>query len=62
MTKTKSNHLEWYQNELKKDRVEIEREKENFIKEIKKLRKEDIVTKQPVKLSLWQRIKKVFMD
>jgi hypothetical protein len=48
--------------EVNKDNLELEREKENFIKEIKKIKKEDIVSPKKEKLTLWQRIKKVLMS
>ena len=61
MTKLKSKYLDWYQNELKKDDVSLKMEKINLINEIKKFDKEQIVPTKPTKISLWQRIKKVFM-
>jgi len=55
-----SKQLDWFQKELMKDKNELEKEKEDFIKQIKQLKKEDIVPKVE-KLSLWKRIKKVLM-
>jgi hypothetical protein len=52
--------LNWYEKELMKDKNELDREKNELIKKIKGLKKEDIVPKQE-KLSLWKRIKKVLM-
>lgn len=51
-----SKQLDWFQKELMKDKNELEKEKEDFIKQIKQLKKEDIVPKVE-KLSLWKRIK-----
>lgn len=55
-----SKQLDWFQKELMKDKNELDREKDEFIKKIKQLKKEDIVPKVE-KLSLWKRIKKVLM-
>ena len=43
---------------LKKDEIDIEQDKMNFINEIKKFKKEDILPK-PKKITLWQKIRKV---
>jgi hypothetical protein len=48
-------------NEKTKDKKELEREKMSLINEIKKLKKEEIVTKKIEKISLWKRIIKVLM-
>ena len=58
MTK-KSNQLEWLQNEITKDSISLNKEKEEFIKSIKKYKKEDILPEKPKKLTIWQRIMKV---
>lgn len=57
-------HLEWYQNELKKDEINLDNEKSRLINDIAKIKKEDILPKQiiPEKLTLWMRIKKVMME
>jgi hypothetical protein len=57
-------HLEWYQNELKKDEINLDNEKSRLINNIVKIKKEDILPKQiiPEKLTLWMRIKKVLME
>lgn len=57
-------HLEWYQNELKKDEINLDNEKSRLINDIVKIKKEDILPKQiiPEKLTLWMRIKKVMME
>jgi len=46
-------------NEISKDEVWILNERDKFINEIKKYKKEDILPQKPKKLTLWQRIKKV---
>jgi hypothetical protein len=46
-------------NEITNDQIWLVKEKENFINEIKKYKKEDILPQKPKKLTLWQRIKKV---
>jgi hypothetical protein len=48
-------------NELEKDRIEVERNKSLFIDQIKKLKKEDIVKVNVEKMTLWKRIKKVLL-
>ncbi len=48
--------LQWLTSEKNKDQKELEKEKKIFIREIKKLNKNDMFPK-PKKLSLWQRIK-----
>jgi|688.fasta_scaffold1087956_2 hypothetical protein len=58
--KTKQeNQMEWLQNEVKKDQENLEREKLNFIQQIKKLKKEELLPIKKEKISLWQRIKTV---
>ena len=59
--KNQSTQINWLEKEIKKDQVELEKEKNDFIKEIKKLKKEEILPKKIEKLTLWQRIKKVLM-
>ncbi len=58
--KNSNKHLEWYEKELMKDKIELEKEKKDFINKIKGISKDDIITK-PEKLTLWKRIKKVLM-
>lgn len=54
---------DWLKNEIEKDKKELELDKLKFLKEIKKLNKEDIVPKKEikVKLSLWGRLKKMML-
>ena len=67
MKKKQLNQLEgmqdWLKNEIEKDKKELELDKLKFLKEIKKLNKEDIVPKKEikVKLSLWERLKKMML-
>jgi len=53
--------IEWLNNELEKDRIEVERNKSKFIDQIKQLKKEDIVKINVEKMTLWKRIKKVLL-
>ena len=53
--------IEWLNNELEKDRLEVERDKNKYINQIKQLKKEDIVKINVEKLTLWKRIKKVLL-
>ncbi len=60
--KKKSEQINWLQNELSKDKYELDKDKTSFINQIKNYKKEDICPpKKKEKLSLWQRIKKVIM-
>jgi hypothetical protein len=49
------------ENQINKDKKELDREKEQFIQQIKKLKKEEIVPKPKNKLTIWQRLMKVLM-
>ena len=57
--KTNSNRLQWFQNELLKDKKELDLEKSKLIKQIKKTSKDDIVPKKK-KVSIWKIIMKLF--
>jgi hypothetical protein len=60
--KKKSQQIDWLQNEIIKDKKDLDKDKELFINQIKNLKKEDICpSKKQEKLSIWQRIKKVIM-
>ena len=50
--------MNWLQESLRKDEIDIQKDKINFINEIKKFKKEDILPK-PKKITLWQKIRKV---
>lgn len=61
--KKKSEQLNWLKSEIEKDNISLKNEKDNFINQIKKIKKEDIIKEQPKqKLSIWQRIIKVLMN
>ena len=57
--KTNSNRLQWFQNELLKDKKELELEKRKLIKQIKKTSKDEIVPKKK-KVSIWKIIVRLF--
>ena len=61
--KNQSKHLKWLETQVKKDEANLQREKEDFIRSLKKLKKDDILPKveEPKKLTLWQKVKKVLM-
>ena len=44
------------QSEEKKDELEVQRIKQSYINQLKKMKKEDLFPK-PTKLTLWQRLK-----
>jgi len=56
-----SKLLSWLENEKQKDNNELNQEKENLIKQLKGLKKEDVLPEKPKKLTLWQRIRRVLM-
>jgi hypothetical protein len=56
--KNKETKIQWFQNEIKKDEEDLEREKLEFISEIKKFKKQDLIPK-PKKITLWERIRTV---
>ena len=64
MHNQKSSRLEkiqeWLRSELSKDKVELNKEKLDFIKMIKNNSKEEILPKKE-KLSLWKRISRVLI-
>ena len=55
----KEKLLQSYQVEIKKNKEDLENEKKKIIDEIITINKTDIFKKTEVKLTLWQRIKKV---
>lgn len=61
--KNQSKHLKWLETQVKKDEENLRREKEDLIKSLKQLKKEDILPKvePPKKLTLWEKIKRVLM-
>jgi hypothetical protein len=54
---------QWLNNEIEKDQLDLINEKNKFIDQIKKIKKEDIIPieKEEIRLTLWQKIKKVLM-
>ena len=49
--------LKWLQNEIKKDQLEIERNKNQLIKEIKSLNKSEMFQKsKPKKISVFKKL------
>lgn len=61
MKKKSEQQLEWLEREMNKDKIELEKEKKDFINKIKKIKKEDILPKKPEKISIWKRIKVMLM-
>jgi hypothetical protein len=53
--------MKWLEKEIIKDKIELDKEKNDFINQIKKMNKQDILPKKEKKLTLWQRLKKVLM-
>ncbi len=54
--KKKQQLLDWLKNEKTKDKIQVEKDKEIFIKQIKGLTKKDLFPEKK-KTSLWQKIK-----
>jgi hypothetical protein len=53
---------QWLNNEMEKYQLNLNNEKEKFIKQIKMIKKEEIIQqKEEIRLTLWQKIKKVLM-
>lgn len=52
----KQQLLNWLKNEKTKDRVEVDKEKEKFINQLKGLNKKDLFVEEK-NISLWQKIK-----
>ena len=67
MMKKPLNQLEgmqdWLKNEIKKDQKELELDKLKFLNEIKNFKKDDIIPnkKDEVKLTLWEKLKKMLL-
>jgi len=45
-------------NEIEADELELQREKEKFIQNIKKIKREELIIVKP-KLTIWQKLKKI---
>ena len=58
----KQKILNWYNNETKKDKQELDTEKNEFIRKIKGMDKNQIVNEKPKKITLWERIRKVLTN
>lgn len=52
--------MKWLETETIKDKREVENHKNKIISEIIRLKKEDVLPKKE-KLTLWQRLKKMFL-
>lgn len=53
--------LDWYDKSKLQDQTEIQLQKENFVKTLKTINKEEIkntIDTEPTDISLWKRIKK----
>ena len=48
----------WYNNQLEKDKFELELDKQKIIQQIKSIKKDDLIHKQKP-ISIWKRIAKV---
>ena len=51
----------WYQNEITKDNQDLDREKNDFIKKLKSIKKENLFKEKIEKPTLWVRLKKALM-
>jgi hypothetical protein len=58
---TKTKMISWLNTEKLKDKVDLEKDKSEIIKNIKQLKKEEIFDNKIKKLTLWQKLKKVLM-
>jgi hypothetical protein len=58
----KQKTLNWYSNEKKKDNKELDIEKNEFIRKIKGISKDEIINQKPKKITLWERIRKVLIN
>lgn len=58
MQTEKEKNLQWLKNEIQRDEKEILKDKDKFIEELKKLKKEDLVKPKP-KLTTWKKIMKI---
>jgi protein tyrosine/serine phosphatase len=54
----KEKNLQWLKNEIEADELELQREKEKFIENIKKIKREELIIVKP-KLTIWQKLKKI---
>jgi protein tyrosine/serine phosphatase len=56
----KEKNIEWLKNEVLMDQQQLDREKTQFIQQIKNFKREELLPKKE-KLTLWKRLKKVIM-
>jgi protein tyrosine/serine phosphatase len=56
----KEKNIEWLKNEILLDQQQLEREKKQFIQQIKNFKREEILRKEE-KQTLWKRFKKIIM-
>jgi hypothetical protein len=61
MTNQSEKQVKLLENDRIKINVELEREKEQLINQLKNLKKEDLLPKKPEKQSVWKKILKVLM-
>ncbi len=59
--KNKQSQINWYQAELNKDKIKLEKNKQKIISELSGLSKDDVLPKKTKKINIWQRLKKVMM-
>jgi len=52
--------IDWLNNEIEKDKKELDKEKKQLIDSLKSFKKEDLLA-QEKKPNLWQKIKKVLL-
>jgi hypothetical protein len=53
-----SKLMTWYNNQLERDKIELEVDKKKIIQQIKSIKKNDLINKQKP-ISIWKRIIKV---
>jgi hypothetical protein len=54
----REKNLQWLSNEIEKDKKELDKSKNDFIRQIRNFKKEDIVKPKP-KLTLWKKILRI---
>ncbi len=53
-----SKLMTWYNNQIEKDKIELEQDKQKIIRQLKLTKKENLIHKQKP-MSIWKRIIKV---
>lgn len=51
--------VNWYNQQILKDELEIKNHKANFIKDIKKIKKVEITNNKNTRGNLWSKLKKI---